>query len=255
MFLLRMDDGQDNRITHHFITLMHNKLDVVESSWATIKSSPRHNTGGGGSAHVDDGNGFALILTGTGKFFSNGLSTEDLVEDPTHMLLTFHKLLARLLTFPIPTIAAINGHAFAGGAMLGLSCDYRVMNSQRGYLCVNEVDIGLTLTPGMYAVLRAKVNRSEWTPMMLGAKRYGGPEAVTASLVQLAVPAEDVDQRAMTLAMSLVKKGSNRDVYRSLKAQIYHAEIEMLKSPSLGEAQWIANKFSGLSGDATPSKL
>ena len=45
----------------------------------------------------------------------------------------------RLLTFPLVTIAAINGHAFAGGMMLALACDFRIMTSGKGMLSMNEV--------------------------------------------------------------------------------------------------------------------
>eukprot|EP00922_Rhytidocystis_sp_ex-Travisia-forbesii_P073169 GHVS01109099.1.p1 GENE.GHVS01109099.1~~GHVS01109099.1.p1 ORF type:complete len:246 (-),score=35.18 GHVS01109099.1:206-943(-) len=188
----------------------------------------------------------ALVLTGAkgGKFFSNGLRIEDLAEDPRRLLLTFHKLLLRLLTFPMPTVAAINGHAFAGGAMLCMCCDYRIMNREKGFLCVNEVDIGLTLTPGMYSVLRSKANRSEWTEMMLGGKRFDGPTAKARRLVDDAQPAADVFPRAVAVAAAMSSKGSNRPVYSGLKKQMYADEVKMLTSTSLGEAEFLASRVA-----------
>ena len=57
----------------------------------------------------------------------------------------------------MPTVAALPGHAFAGGFMLALACDYRVMNNRRGYCCLNEAEIGLPLTIGMTALVMAKL--------------------------------------------------------------------------------------------------
>jgi enoyl-CoA hydratase/carnithine racemase len=62
--------------------------------------------------------------------------------------------LGRLLCFPVPTIAAINGHAFAGGFMLAFAHDYRIMRTDRGFLCLPEIDLGMGLLPGMNAIIR-----------------------------------------------------------------------------------------------------
>eukprot|EP00922_Rhytidocystis_sp_ex-Travisia-forbesii_P073166 GHVS01109095.1.p1 GENE.GHVS01109095.1~~GHVS01109095.1.p1 ORF type:complete len:261 (-),score=38.74 GHVS01109095.1:206-988(-) len=227
VFVLRLDDsGGENRISYVFMDEMHKLLDVV------LEQTVDKNC--------------ALVLTGAkgGKFFSNGLRIEDLAEDPRRLLLTFHKLLLRLLTFPMPTVAAINGHAFAGGAMLCMCCDYRIMNREKGFLCVNEVDIGLTLTPGMYSVLRSKANRSEWTEMMLGGKRFDGPTAKARRLVDDAQPAADVFPRAVAVAAAMSSKGSNRPVYSGLKKQMYADEVKMLTSTSLGEAEFLASRVA-----------
>eukprot|EP00922_Rhytidocystis_sp_ex-Travisia-forbesii_P045411 GHVS01067755.1.p1 GENE.GHVS01067755.1~~GHVS01067755.1.p1 ORF type:complete len:220 (+),score=32.78 GHVS01067755.1:156-815(+) len=205
----------------------------------------------------ENGNDCALVLTGAkaGKFFSNGLRIEDLATNPRLLLLTFHKLLLRLLLFPVPTVAAINGHAFAGGAMLCMACDYRVMNADKGFLCVNEVDIGLTLTPGMYAVLRAKADRSVWVEMMTGAKRFSGQAAKERRLVDDVQPSENVFSAAVKLAETLAPKGANRPVYSGLKKQLYADEVNMLKSQSLGEAEFLAGVGDQQQSGQLPSNL
>ncbi len=86
-----------------------------------------------------------LVLTGEGKFFSNGLDLEWMSAapsgEPERVLARVHALLARMLSFPSFTVAAINGHAFAAGGMLALACDQRVMRADRGFFCLPEVDL------------------------------------------------------------------------------------------------------------------
>ena len=61
--------------------------------------------------------------------------------------------IGRLLVFPAYTVAAINGHAFAGGALISCAFDYRVMREDRGYFCFPEVDIRIPFTAGMAALI------------------------------------------------------------------------------------------------------
>ena len=87
----------------------------------------------------------ALVLTGTGKFFSNGLDLDYMSSNPSDAEATLgrvHALFGRVLGLEVPTVAAINGHAFAGGAMLALAFDQAVMREDRGYFCLPEADLG-----------------------------------------------------------------------------------------------------------------
>lgn len=68
-----------------------------------------------------------------------GLDFERAIADPNFFDDLLNPLYTKLLSFPIPTVASIGGHAFAAGFALGLVHDYRVMNGARGYLCMNEV--------------------------------------------------------------------------------------------------------------------
>ncbi|MGZ4717220.1 MAG: enoyl-CoA hydratase-related protein, partial [Acidimicrobiales bacterium] len=87
----------------------------------------------------------ALVTTGEGKFFSNGLDLDWLMAggDGTEGFIDdVHRLLGRVLGFGAVTVAAVNGHAFAGGGMLAVAHDYLVMREDRGFWCLPEVDLG-----------------------------------------------------------------------------------------------------------------
>ncbi|KAK4967027.1 hypothetical protein LTR66_011986 [Elasticomyces elasticus] len=72
----------------------------------------------------------------------------------------------------MPTISLLNGHAFAGALMLAMMHDYRVMNPHRGYLCLNELELGVPLRPPMSSIFRQKVSPSTYRSMVLEARRY-----------------------------------------------------------------------------------
>lgn len=101
-----------------------------------------------------------LVTMGTGKFYSNGLDLDWLAAHGDQMQFYVGRvqaLFARMLTLPMPTAAALNGHAFGAGAMLAIAHDYRVMRADRGYFCFPEVDIHIPFTPGMAALIQAKL--------------------------------------------------------------------------------------------------
>ena len=95
------------------------------------------------------------------------------------------RLLARLLTFPLPTAAAINGHWVAWGCMLGLAFDYRVMREDRGFMFVPAVDIGAIYSTGFTELMRAKVSRNVLRDMITFAKRYSASDLVEEGVVSV----------------------------------------------------------------------
>ena len=101
----------------------------------------------------------AVVLTGQGKFFSNGLDLDWMGAHPEQageVVDQVHRLFGRMLLLPAYTVAAVNGHAFAGGAMLSCAFDVRVMRSDRGYWCLPEVDLGLPLTEPMMEIVTVR---------------------------------------------------------------------------------------------------
>src|SRR3954465_3677887 len=128
----------------------------------------------------------ALVTAATGKFWSNGLDLEWLsgnTEKFAEYSAAVHELLARVLELPVPTVAALQGHTFAAGAMLALAHDFRVMRADRGFFCLPEVDIHIPFTPGMAALIQARLPKKPAHEAMTTARRYGGTDALTAGIV------------------------------------------------------------------------
>src|SRR5215212_4338178 len=158
-----------------------------------------------GAIESDDEAG-ALVLTGSGKFFSNGLDLEYMGANPDHAEATLarvHGLFGRILALAVPTVAAINGHAFAAGAMLALAFDIGVMREDRGYFCLPEANLGLPFTPGMNALITARLSPPVAHEAMVSARRYGGHDALAAGIVAEVAPEQEVLERAVARAAAL----------------------------------------------------
>ena len=133
-----------------------------------------------------------LVTTASGKFYTNGLDLDWLAangEQAGWYVGRVQGMLARMLTLPVPTAAAVVGHAFGAGAMLALAHDFRVMRADRGFFCFPEADIRIPFTPGMAALIQAKLTPQAAVASMTTGRRFGGDEAVSLGLVD-AVAAE-----------------------------------------------------------------
>ncbi len=142
-----------------------------------------------------------LVTTAGGKFYTNGLDLEWLgahADQGRWYIGRVHQLLARVLTLPIPTAAAVVGHAFGAGAMLALAHDFRVMRADRGYFCLPEVDIRIPFNPGMVALIQAKLTPQAAVASMTTGRRFGGTDAkafgiVDATADESALPGAAID--------------------------------------------------------------
>lgn len=171
----------------------------------------------------------ALVTTATGKFWSNGLDLDWLAAHPDRsgpFLAAVHALLARALTLPVPTVAALQGHTFAAGAMLALAHDCRVMRADRGFFCLPEVDIAIPFTPGMGALIQSRLAPQTAHEAMTTGRRYGGVDAVAAGLVEQAVAAEQVLPVALERAAALAAKAG--PTLGAIKAQMYAGAVGLL---------------------------
>eukprot|EP01092_Planopodium_desertum_P013597 TRINITY_DN6637_c0_g1_i1.p1 TRINITY_DN6637_c0_g1~~TRINITY_DN6637_c0_g1_i1.p1 ORF type:complete len:184 (-),score=1.30 TRINITY_DN6637_c0_g1_i1:91-573(-) len=137
-------------------------------------------------------------------------------------------LVLRLFTFPIPTIAAINGHCFAGGFLMAMAHDYRFMRVDKGWMCMPAVDIGLILPKGLIAVVRSKVNPAVFTKVMISGTRFAGKEAHELGLAEGTSP-ETLLQKSIALGEKLSSKGRDRDGYRSFKLNMYPEAVQYMK--------------------------
>ncbi|MGE0215549.1 enoyl-CoA hydratase-related protein [Mycolicibacterium sp.] len=164
----------------------------------------------------------AVVTTGSGKFYSNGLDLDFMSANPDAAaanLTEVHALFARVLAFPAPIVAAVQGHAFAAGAMLALAHDLIVMRADRGYFCLPEVDLGIPFTPGMNALIRSRLPIAVAHEAMTTGRRYGGEEAREAGIVA-GVAGEDqvVD---VAVARAEERAGKAGPTFGAIKARLY----------------------------------
>ena len=205
--IVRMHHEDENRFHPLLLHALHGVLDELESG--------------------DDP--AALVLTGTGKFFSNGLDLDYMSahgDEAEEVLARVHSLFGRVLGLGVPTVAAINGHVFAAGAMLALAFDQAVMREDRGYFCLPEADLGLVFTPGMNALITARLNPPVAHEAMVTGRRYGGPDALAAGIVAEVAPEDAVLERAVGRAAELA--GKPRHGLVGIKRGLYGSALDML---------------------------
>jgi Delta3-Delta2-enoyl-CoA isomerase len=209
IFILSMQSGE-NRFNRTFIDALNEALDTVEKS-------------AGPAALVTVG--------GEDKFYSNGLDLAWLSGDgqgeAPEFIKAVLKLLGRVLAFPVPTAAAINGHAFAAGAMLALAHDFRVMRADRGFFCLPEVDINIPFAPGMTALIKSRLTPNVFRTLLLTGARIGGIEAKEMGIVDEAIPADQVLPRAMARVAPLAAK--DRHTFRAIKRGMYADALALLE--------------------------
>lgn len=208
VFVLTMDN-EENRMNQPWLDAMNQALDEIDGT-------------------PDAG---ALVTTGEGKFFSNGLDLEWLMSPGADMLrfvADVERLLARVLAAPFITVAACNGHTFAAGAMLALCHDFRVMRSDRGFFCLPEVDIRIPFTPGMNSLIMSRMTITAAHEVMVTGKRFGGEEAERLHIVHRAVAADEVLPTALALAAEY--GGKDRNTLGTIKQRMYDETIRLLQN-------------------------
>ncbi|AIY48937.1 enoyl-CoA hydratase-related protein [Mycolicibacterium fortuitum] len=152
-----------------------------------------------------------LVTTADSKFYSNGLDLDWLgahSDQGDWYVGRVQGLLARMLTLPIPTAAAVVGHAFGAGAMLAIAHDFRVMREDRGFFCFPEVDIRIPFTPGMAALIQAKLTPQAAVASMTTGRRFGGIDAKAFGLVDATATEGSVTTTATDLLRPLGGKDS-----------------------------------------------
>ncbi|MEU3075471.1 enoyl-CoA hydratase-related protein [Streptomyces laurentii] len=207
VFVLDLGDGE-NRFHPDWIAAVGAALDEVEKT-----EGPR-----------------ALVTAATGKFYSNGLDLDWLfahTDRHREYVDSVHALFARMLALPVVTVAALQGHTFAAGAMLSLAHDFRVMRADRGYWCLPEADIDIPFTPGMAALVQSRLAPQAAHEAMLTARRYGGGDAAAAGLVDRAVDEDAVRSTAVELAQGQLNKAGA--TLGTIKARMYAPVLATLR--------------------------
>jgi len=172
-----------------------------------------------------------VLLTGTGKFFSFGFDIPEFLgaqrEEFTGYLRKFTTLYRELFVHPRPVVAALNGHAVAGGCMLATACDVRVMVKENARIGLNEIGFGSSLFAGSMELLRFCVGDRRAQEAVYGGALYTAEQALGLGLIDAAVPEDALVHEARGRLEQLA--GRSPDAFRSIK--------RLLRRPVLEEMQ------------------
>ncbi len=128
-----------------------------------------------------------LVTTGAGKHYSNGLDVDWMSGQESAAVVgyvnTVEQVLGRILTFPAPTVAAVNGHAFGAGAFAVIVHDHVVMRDDRGFICWPEVHLGMGFSAGLMSMIEALLPPPVARDAIVTGRRYGAAEAASAGIV------------------------------------------------------------------------
>ncbi|MEW6187461.1 MAG: enoyl-CoA hydratase/isomerase family protein [Thermodesulfobacteriota bacterium] len=209
--LLTMKSGE-NRFTLDFLDAFLNILDEIENKTpATV----------------------LVVKSADAKIWSNGIDLDWLrpaVEEKPELGRRFSTrimdLLRRILTYPLITIAAINGHAFAGGAILACAFDFRFMRTDRGFFCFPEVDIHIPFLPGMDALIKKALPGHLSLEAQLTGKRYTAAELETHKAIYKACHLNDLMNEVMAFAKAMNK---GRDILKPIKAVGFKSILRVME--------------------------
>ena len=175
----------------------------------------------------------AAVIIGYERFFSAGLALPSLValERPAmqRFIERFSAVMLRVFACPRPVVAAINGHAIAGGCVLALECDWRVMVDADARIGLNETQLGIGLPSSVLEPLKLQVPAASIVPIAMEGRLFSPAEALALGLVHELVPAAELEARARAKAEALaaipaaalaqVKLGVRRAALQAIHAQ------------------------------------
>jgi len=215
VFTLVMSEGE-NRWNTSFVRAFAAALDEIEAS---------------------EGPAAVVTTSANEKFFSNGLDLDwvsaanprddDPGGDRAVFGAEFMTVMSRIITLSIPSVAAINGHGFGAGFMTAMCHDVRIMREDRGFLCANEIQLGLAIPVPELALFRHKLRADTFFETVQLARRWTGSTALKAGVVQQTASAAELLDVARTRAEELAPLGANRKLYKAQKERLYgeHAAI------------------------------
>ena len=178
----------------------------------------------------EDTDAGALVVTSShDKIWSTGLDLEWLlplvkrgersVADAFASKL--NELLRKMLFYPMITVAAITGHAYAGGAVLACCFDFRFMRKGRGYFCFPEVDLGIPFLPSYTTIMKKCIPMDLVEDMQLTARKLTAEECESRHIIMKACTIDELMSEAVSFAQGLNKK---RSIVSKLK-RVMHNDI------------------------------
>jgi|GEM_PF-96100 len=226
--VIELDLGAANAINYEFLNHLNNKLEVLENS-SKYK---------------------AAVITGYDRFFSAGLDLVKLFEMDRSAMKTFmgnfKTTFMRLFTSRKPVVAAINGHAVAGGCVMALACDYRVMGRGSAMIGLNEVKLGIGLPTMVIEFAKAALPPSSFSQVLLRGELFPPQKALGMHLIDELVEPSNVLQRSIEIAAELAASG---DAFSQIKHDLRAPAVERLKSKD-NSVEWLDLWFSVDTRDA-----
>ncbi|CAL9008006.1 unnamed protein product [Prunus brigantina] len=176
----------------------------------------------------------ALITTAHGKFFSNGydLSWAQSSQSRTHLMdAKLRSLVSDFISLPVPTIAAVSGHASAAGFILALSHDHLFMRRDRGFIYMSELDIELILPAWFLALIESKVGSPRARrDLLLRADKVTADVAVKKGIIDSAHDsAEETVEAAVRLGEELVGRKWNGHVYAQIRMDLLSEVLDEIR--------------------------
>ncbi|KAG6015184.1 hypothetical protein E4U54_004018 [Claviceps lovelessii] len=214
IYLLTFVSPPDNRLTTAFCRALLQALDIVEFG-----------------GHPP---GVVVTTSGIPKFYSNGLDLEHAIATEGFWQL-FYDVWIRFLTYPMPTLALLNGHTFAGGLMLSQAHDYRLAPSPKGFLCLNEVLFGAPLKPPMAAIFRHRLTPQTYRTLALEGRRYTGPQAVEAGLAD--ATASTLQECLDFIAERQLLEKPKAGVYGVIKTELHSDLLRVLRKEGVARGE------------------
>jgi Delta3-Delta2-enoyl-CoA isomerase len=169
----------------------------------------------------------AVILTAEGPFFSFGFDIPEFLgyskESFSGFLKKFTALYTYLFTYPKPVVAGLNGHAIAGGCMLALACDHRIMVSGKAKISLNEITFGSSVFAGSAAMLKFLIGGKRAQEVLFRGSMFSADEAMNVGLVDQVTHGK-VMQDARKVAAELAAQ--NGAAFHSIKTLLRGPAVE-----------------------------
>jgi enoyl-CoA hydratase/carnithine racemase len=169
-----------------------------------------------------------LILTGEGSFFSFGLDIPEFLtyskDSFTRFIIKFTDLLKYVFLFPKPVVAALNGHTIAGGCMLALACDYRMMAAEKAKISLNELTFGSTVFVSGLEMLTLSAGAREAELILYRGAMYSGEEAKQLGIVDELVFKDNLHDASRRIARDFANKDSR--AFESIKMLLRKQIVE-----------------------------
>ncbi|MEO8704229.1 MAG: enoyl-CoA hydratase/isomerase family protein [Kofleriaceae bacterium] len=222
---IRLEGGKANAMSSDL-------LDTIERAIDDFERSPAR----------------AAVITGYDRFFSAGLALPRLVDlDRPAMgvfIEKFSRVMIRVFACEKPIVAAINGHAIAGGCVLALMCDWRiVVDDPAVRVGLNEVQLGIGLPSVVIEPLRAQVPPTALVAIALEGRLFTPVEAHTHGLAHVVVPAADLASHAAAKARTFaaLAPAATAQVKRALRGPVIDA---IQRSAAVETERWLDSWFA-----------